>query len=329
MSQATPNIGANKSGLTYRQEDNDGKKALLNHHKGSTAPSYAEAGMVWLDDAATPWVMKVHDGADWIKMADVNASTNAITPYLGTAALKLLNYASDTGAANAYALSPVPAIGAYTAGHIVIFKPTNANTGASTLAISSLSATAIKMPDGTDVGAGVMKSSGVYLLVYNGTTFTLLNPTLSGAGAIIDRAYASYSTNTALSIAIPCDNSIPQKTEGTEILSASITPKSATSRIRVRFSGFGGSSGAINMAAALFIDTAADAVQAICAYNTSSSTSTSLGFEYEYVPGDTSSHTYKIRVGSDSSLMRMNGNSSSRYFGGAAAATLVIEEIAV
>lgn len=329
MSQATPNIGANKSGLTYRQEDNDGKKALLNHHKGSSAPSYAEAGMVWLDDAATPWVMKMHDGADWIKIADINASTNAITPYLGTTALKLLNYASDTGAANAYALSPVPAISAYVAGHIVILKPANANTSASTLAISSLSATAIKMPDGTDVTAGVMNSSGVYLLVYNGTTFTLLNPTLSGAGAIIDRAFASYSTNTSLSTALPCDNSTPQKTEGTEILSASITPKSATSRIRVRFSGFGGTSGATNMAAALFIDTASDAVQATCMSNTSSLTIAPLGFEYEYVPGDTSSHTYKVRVGSESGTMRMNGNSSGRYFGGVAAATLVIEEIAV
>lgn len=329
MSQATPNIGANKSGLTYRQEDNDGKKALLNHHKGSTAPSYAEAGMIWLDDAATPWVMKVHDGADWIKMADVNASTNAITPYLGTAALKLLNYATDTGAANAYALSPVPAIGAYTAGHIVVLKPTNANTGAATLAISSLSVTAIKMPDGTDVTAGVMKSSGVYLLVYNGTTFTLLNPTLSGAGAIIDRAYASYSTNTSLSTSIPFDNSIPQKTEGTEILSASITPKSTTSRIRVRFSGFGGSSGATSISAALFIDTASDAVQAISGINSTSSTAIPLGLEYEYTLGDTASHTYKIRVGSESGTMRMNGNSTSRLFGGAASATLVIEEIAV
>jgi len=44
MTQATPSIGANKSGLQYRTEDNDGKKALLNHHKGATAPAYAEAG---------------------------------------------------------------------------------------------------------------------------------------------------------------------------------------------------------------------------------------------------------------------------------------------
>ena len=59
MSQAPPLIGPNKSGLTYRQEDNDGKQALLTHHKGAAAPPYAQAGTVWLDDAATPWLVKL------------------------------------------------------------------------------------------------------------------------------------------------------------------------------------------------------------------------------------------------------------------------------
>ncbi len=93
MSQQTSQIGANKTGLDYRTEDNAGKKALLNHHKGSTAPSYAEAGMIWLDDAATPWVMKMHDGTDWISIGNVNATTNEFTPFVNGAAL---GAASDT-----------------------------------------------------------------------------------------------------------------------------------------------------------------------------------------------------------------------------------------
>ncbi len=93
MTQANPVIGANKSGLVYRQEDNDGKQALLNHHKGATAPAYAESGTVWLDDAATPWLLKIHDGADWMICGSVNAATNQFIPYrdgsaLGDAAIK-------------------------------------------------------------------------------------------------------------------------------------------------------------------------------------------------------------------------------------------------
>lgn len=85
MTQASPTIGADKSGLDYRTEDNAGKTALLTHHKGSSAPSYAEAGMIWVDDTSTPWLMKFYDGADWIVMGAVSATDNTFKPYNGTA----------------------------------------------------------------------------------------------------------------------------------------------------------------------------------------------------------------------------------------------------
>lgn len=84
MSQADPSIGANQSGLAYRTADNSGKKALLNHHKGSSEPSYKEAGMIWLDDTATPWVLKIYDGSAFISIGEVNASANTFVPNVGT-----------------------------------------------------------------------------------------------------------------------------------------------------------------------------------------------------------------------------------------------------
>lgn len=88
MSQFDPIIGADKSGLAYRQDDNDGKKALLNHHKGSSAPGYAEAGTLWLDDAATPWVLKLYDGADWVTIGNIHAGDDEFTPFFNGAALQ-------------------------------------------------------------------------------------------------------------------------------------------------------------------------------------------------------------------------------------------------
>jgi len=180
MTQSSPTIGSNKSGLAYRQEDNDGKKALLNHHKGPSAPIYAEAGTIWLDDAATPWILKLHDGSDWIALGSVNASTNAFQPYQGTGALRFANYASDTGSADAYAVAPVPAVSAYAAGLVVTLKPGNANTGASTVNVSSLGAKAIKMFDGSALQANAMVATGVYLLAYDGTDFIIVNPSIAG-----------------------------------------------------------------------------------------------------------------------------------------------------
>lgn len=87
MSQFDPVIGADKSGLAYRQDDNSGKKALLTQNKGSTAPSYAEAGALWLDDSATPWVLKLYDGTDWIAFGEFNESSDQFSPYYNGATL--------------------------------------------------------------------------------------------------------------------------------------------------------------------------------------------------------------------------------------------------
>lgn len=92
MTQAPPTIGANKPGILYRQEDNDGKKALMSHHKGSVEPDYAEAGTIWLDDSATPWVLKIFDGAVWISMADVNSGDGTFHSYSGTSVSAQVDY---------------------------------------------------------------------------------------------------------------------------------------------------------------------------------------------------------------------------------------------
>jgi len=203
MTQFNPILGANLSGLTYRTQDNNAKRALLNHHKGSTAPTYAEAGMVWVDDSATPWLMKVHDGSDWIVLGEVNSTTNTFSPYLGAATIRLLNFATDTGSANTYVITPTPAITDYVAGQIVTLSPANANTGSSTLAINGLTAKNIKTLDGANLTAGMLVASGVYLLIFDGTNFVLLNAsgiTAIAAGGTGANTAAAARTNLGLAI---------------------------------------------------------------------------------------------------------------------------------
>jgi hypothetical protein len=165
--------------------------------------------------------------------------------------------------------------------------------------------------------------------------------TAAGLAAVLasytpGRAYATYATHTALTADIPLDDTIPQNTEGTEILSASITPKKASNRIRVRFSGQVTNNGSSNLfaIAALFQDSIASALIATAvhvgddnggaSYNNSPK---NIVLDFEHSPNTVSAVTYKIRVGADSSAMYMNGYWAARYFGGVSVATLILEEI--
>lgn len=438
MSQASPTIGANKTGLTFRQEDNDGKKALLSHHKGSSAPDYAEAGAIWLDDSSTPWLLKLHDGADWIALGSINASSNAFQPYHGTAALKYVNYASDTGSANTYAVAPVPALSGYAAGQVVILKPANAVTGASTINVNALGAKAVKTQDGSDLSANAMVAGGVFILVYDGTNFILTNPAISGnfllakgtavasasttdigaansdyvevsgtttitslgtstgrnhvwvkfqgaltlthngtslilpgsvnittaagdvaefvrvtggnwqclgyhpasgkpvaaiaradipAGAVIQSVSATYASNADLSTTIPNDDTIPQNTEGTEVVTVSITPTSASSTIEVEFRAMGAAAGSSNLIAALFKDSGANALAVSTGIAGSVNLPGPIGMIYQESAGSTSARTYKIRVGANTGTCRLNGTTTARLYGGTSAAVLVVREI--
>lgn len=56
------------------------RDALHSLHSGTARPSYAVAGMMWLDTTTTPWVLNAYDGTDDIALGTINASTNAFTP---------------------------------------------------------------------------------------------------------------------------------------------------------------------------------------------------------------------------------------------------------
>lgn len=54
--------------------------ALLSMHSGTSRPSYAVAGIQWLDTTTTPWVLKFFDGTNDISLGTINASTHVFTP---------------------------------------------------------------------------------------------------------------------------------------------------------------------------------------------------------------------------------------------------------
>jgi len=99
-------------------------------------------------------------------------NANARTTYASAADVmdQDLIYYVDSGAADAYVITPSPAYTAYEEGMRIVFRAANANTGASTMNVNSLGAIAIQNADASALSAGEIVSGGIYELTYDANT---------------------------------------------------------------------------------------------------------------------------------------------------------------
>lgn len=138
---------------------------------------------------------------------------------------------------------------------------------------------------------------------------------------------STYSTTTSQ---IPSDNTIPQQTEGTEILSVTITPSNTNNILSFSYTIFvGTSSVSSNVTSALFQDSTADALYAI-GRNNPNATTTFFGMtgQYRMTAGTTSSTTFKLRFGANNAnAIGLNGTSAGRLYGGVSISTLIVQEL--
>ena len=149
--------------------------------------------------------------------------------------------------------------------------------------------------------------------------------------AIVGRGYTEATAATSLTGNIPIDDTIPQSSEGTEILSLAYTMQSTTNRLRIRTTGFIGSANDnVNATVAIFKSGSADAIQAqYIKLENSGDDTTPFYAEVEIVPASVSSITYSVRIGRPSGTCTLNTETTAggRMYGGSARATLVLEEI--
>ena len=110
-----------------------------------------------------------------------------------------LNFAQDTGGANAYVIAPSPAITSYVAGQVFYFDADNNNTGATTLNVSGLGIKAVQN-SGSALSANQILAAGLTGVIYDGTQFQLLTASVDTSSFVT--AVDAASTATALAIAL-------------------------------------------------------------------------------------------------------------------------------
>lgn len=163
----------------------------------------------------------------------------------------------------------------------------------------------------------IERSSGSAWEAYSGVTVSKvvkIVKTLTGA-------VATGSTQ------LPEDDSIPQKTEGDEYMTCSITPSSATNRLRIDVNASLSPSVTSWITGALFQDSASDALAGSTNFQGTGTAACNISFTHDMLAGTTSATTFKFRAGMDrAGTTTFNGAGGARRLGGVMASSIVITE---
>lgn len=75
-----------KTGTVLASDLNSFRDALNSLHSGSSRPTYAVAGTLWIDITTSPWIVKVFDGSSDAILGSLDPGTHAFTVYSGAIA---------------------------------------------------------------------------------------------------------------------------------------------------------------------------------------------------------------------------------------------------
>ena len=185
------------------------------------------------------------------------------------------------------------------------------------------------------------------VLYYNGTDYQRLGIGTAGqhlatnsatnapewvtapTGAVVSQRITTQTSTAATgTTTTPADNTIPQNTEGDEYLTVTITPASASSKLRITAHIAGDTSGDHNeFVIALFQDTTTNALSASQESGHNASTQSRFEHIYEMTSGTTSATTFKIRIGcSSANTFYLNQTKLGETMSNRFVSSLMVEE---
>lgn len=158
-------------------------------------------------------------------------------------------------------------------------------------------------------------------------TDSSITNTQLGTGQVAQIVTTNSSALGTTTTILPFDDTIPQITEGAELITLAITPKSATNKLVIDFSTLSGASVAMFVSLALFQDATANAIFATGDYMDTATAGLNMQLKHTMTAGTTSSITFRIRIGGAAAgTVSWNGVNSVRRFSTIPKSTLSITE---
>jgi len=174
-------------------------------------------------------------------------------------------------------------------------------------------------------------------LFNNGKTLTGVDTPVNGTDAankdyadslvagVRSYLFGTLPTMTGTTI-IPWDNTVPTITEGTLLVTAVITPKSVSSKMKIEFSSVVGADGAPKMVTVTVFRNST-LITAVGRAINNATRPADLSFVFVDQPATTSPITYTIRIGVDSSSWYLNSDVAGKNYGGMMKTSWIIDEL--
>jgi len=237
-------------------------------------------------------------------------------------------FAIATGTANAITAT-IPAITEYAENSTFRLKATATNTGATTINLNGLGVKNVVIDNVALVGGEIVLGSEYFFTYSSNGNFELTSLGGASTSGVTQTAYTQLITSGTSSATIPYDTSVPQQTEGVEILTCSITPSSATSNLLITVRTF--VSETVNtgnrITGALFRDATLDAIASSMAPNNETAISAGeIVLQIRVPSNSTAPTTFKLRVGNDVGDVRWNGYLGVQYYGNTNITSIHIQE---
>jgi hypothetical protein len=161
-------------------------------------------------------------------------------------------------------------------------------------------------------------------------TDSTVGNTQLAAGVVVQMVGTAYSAVATGTTVIPQDDTNPQITEGTEFMTQTITPKSATNLLIIDVSIYLCHSANAAKLAAMFQDANVNALAARYIYQGNWTDPTEIVLRHVMTAGTTSATTFRVRGGgSAAGTVTFNGTLGSRTMGTANKSSIVITEAKV
>lgn len=326
----------------------------------TSAPS--DTDQLWLDTSVSPYILKHYDGNAWVPSAEYGSYTNntGATTSVGqvviidTATANNVKFTSTAGdklfrGIVAEAIADGSTVDVIARGVVTPLLETSASAGCF-LRTSTATGKAEPVAAGTDGVFGYVQEAGTasaksYIFGFADNagvgagdtidwtgTQTFLSATLSDLQPVVQQVFASAEASAAVSTTLPADDTIPQQTgEGTEIITASITPKATANRLVIEAITYSaGVSTGVRAGGALFQDSTENALASGLSSGELSgggADTAIIHVRHEMAAGTTSSTTFKFKVGPlTAATLYVLGTSAARLFGGTLRTTLRITE---